>query len=62
MYRTIQMWASGVWNGGQWNSSACQYVASRRTPVNTRLPHTIQRSRSQLRSNAALRKKNVRNT
>ena len=56
------MWASGVSNGFQWNSPACQYVANRRVPVNTRLPHTIQRSRSQLRSNAALRKKAVRNT
>ncbi len=56
------MWASGVWNGFQWNSSACQYVARRRVPVNTRLPHTIQRRRTQLRSKAALRKNAVRKT
>ena len=56
------MWARGDSSGFQRNSSTCQYVANRRTPVKTRLPHTIQRSRSQLRSKAALRKKAVRNT
>jgi hypothetical protein len=61
-YRITQMWAVGGTNCGHRNSSMCQKVASNRVPVKARLPHTIQRSRSQFGSRAAYRKNAVRKT